>query len=62
MAEEDIQANRKIGEYGARLINDGDQVLTHCNTGTLATVSYGTAIAPIRTAISQGKKCSSNRY
>jgi methylthioribose-1-phosphate isomerase len=56
MAEEDIQANRKIGEYGARLINDGDQVLTHCNTGTLATVSYGTAIAPVRTAIGQGKK------
>src|SRR5208337_4656495 len=56
MAEEDIQANRKIGEYGARLINDGDQILTHCNTGTLATVSYGTAIAPVRTAIGQGKR------
>jgi len=56
MAEEDIQANRKIGEYGARLINDGDQVLTHCNAGTLATVSYGTAIAPVRTAIGQGKR------
>ncbi len=56
IAEEDVEANRKIGEYGAALIEDGDQVLTHCNTGTLATVSYGTAIAPIRTAISQGKK------
>jgi methylthioribose-1-phosphate isomerase len=56
MAEEDIAANRKIGEYGAALIEDGDCVLTHCNTGTLATVSYGTALAPIRTAVAQGKK------
>lgn len=56
MAEEDVKANRKIGEYGAELLDDGDCVLTHCNTGTLATVSYGTALAPIRTAISQGKK------
>ena len=38
------------------MLEDGDRVLTHCNAGTLATVSYGTALAPIRTAISQGKK------
>lgn len=56
MAEEDVEANRRIGEYGAELLEDGDCVLTHCNTGTLATVSYGTALAPIRTAVSQGKK------
>ncbi len=56
MADEDVEANRKIGEYGASLISDGEQILTHCNTGTLATVSYGTAIAPVRTAIQQGKK------
>jgi methylthioribose-1-phosphate isomerase len=56
IAEEDIQANRKIGEHGAALFKDGDCVLTHCNTGTLATVSYGTALAPIRTAVTQGKK------
>jgi methylthioribose-1-phosphate isomerase len=56
MAEEDVQANLSIGRYGADLIADGDQVLTHCNTGTLATVSYGTALAPIRTAVRQGKK------
>ena len=56
MAEEDVEANRKIGEYGAELLEDGDCVLTHCNTGTLATVSYGTALAPIRTAVTQGKK------
>lgn len=56
MAEEDVQASLKIGEYGARLIDDGDQILTHCNTGTLATVSYGTALAPIRSAVRQGKR------
>lgn len=56
MAEEDVQASLSIGRYGADLIADGDQVLTHCNTGTLATVSYGTALAPIRTAVRQGKK------
>jgi methylthioribose-1-phosphate isomerase len=56
MAEEDVEANRKIGEHGAKLLEDGDCVLTHCNTGTLATVSYGTALAPIRTAVAQGKK------
>lgn len=56
MAQEDVEANRKIGEYGAALIEDGDQVLTHCNAGTLATVSYGTAIAPVRTALEQGKR------
>jgi methylthioribose-1-phosphate isomerase len=56
MAEEDVQANLNIGIYGADLIADGDRVLTHCNTGTLATVSYGTALAPIRTAVRQGKR------
>lgn len=56
IANEDVEANHRIGKYGATLINDGDQILTHCNAGTLATVSYGTALAPIRTAIGQGKK------
>jgi methylthioribose-1-phosphate isomerase len=56
IADEDVEANQKIGEYGATLLDDGDVVLTHCNTGTLATVSYGTALAPIRTAIANGKR------
>lgn len=56
MAEEDVKANRKIGEYGAKVINDDDQILTHCNAGTLATVSYGTALAPVRTAVAQGRR------
>ncbi|GAG96091.1 unnamed protein product, partial [marine sediment metagenome] len=40
------------------LLEDGDVVLTHCNAGSLATVQYGTALAPIRTAIENGKKIS----
>lgn len=56
MADEDVEANVKMGSFGASLIDDGDTVLTHCNTGTMATVSHGTAFGVIRTAISQGKK------
>jgi len=55
MADEDVKANRRIGEAGAKLIQDGDTVLTHCNAGSLATVDYGTALAVIRVAVEQGK-------
>jgi len=56
MAQEDINVNKNIGKNGATLLEDGDVVLTHCNAGSLATVQYGTALAPIRAAIEQGKK------
>lgn len=56
MAEEDVETNRRIGENGARLIEDGDKVMTHCNAGALATVGYGTALGVIRAAVEQGKK------
>lgn len=56
MADEDVEANHKIGTFGAGLVQDGDTILTHCNTGTMATVSYGTAFGVIRTAVNQGKK------
>jgi len=56
MADEDVAANLRMGAFGAELIEDGDTVLTHCNTGTMATVSYGTAFGVIRSAIAQGKK------
>jgi len=56
MADEDVAANRRMGAFGAELIEDGDTILTHCNTGTMATVSYGTALGVIRSAIAQGKK------
>lgn len=55
MADEDVETNRRIGEAGAKLIQDGDTVLTHCNAGSLATVDYGTALAVIRVAVEQGK-------
>lgn len=56
MLEEDENVCRKIGEYGARLLPDKGNVLTHCNAGALACVSYGTALGVIRAAIEMGKK------
>jgi len=56
MADEDVEVNRKIGEHGSKLIDDGDVVLTHCNAGSLATVDYGTALGVIRAAWKQGKR------
>ena len=53
---EDIATNKKMGKNGARLIKDGDVVLTHCNAGALATGGYGTALGVIRAAKEQGKK------
>ena len=58
MAQEDINVNKSIGKIGATLLKDGDVVLTHCNAGSLATVQYGTALAPVRAAIEEGKKIS----
>ena len=52
---EDIAANHRMGESGANLINKGDSVLTYCNTGSLATGGYGTALGVIRAAWSAGK-------
>ncbi|HHJ17392.1 MAG TPA: S-methyl-5-thioribose-1-phosphate isomerase [Gammaproteobacteria bacterium] len=47
---QDIQANRTMGELGAAFIEPGSGVLTHCNTGSLATGGYGTALGVIRSA------------
>jgi len=55
LAEEDVRRNKLIGKYGAELLDDGDTVLTYCNTGRLATVDWGTALGVIRSAIEQGK-------
>jgi methylthioribose-1-phosphate isomerase len=54
--EEDIEANKKIGEHGKALISDGNTILTHCNAGALATGGYGTALGVIRSAWEEGKK------
>ncbi len=56
IAQEDIEINKAMGRHGAELIKDGFRILTHCNTGALATVDYGTALGVIRTAHEQGKK------
>lgn len=55
-AEEDVQINMLMARYGAELINDGDHIVHHCNTGALATVDYGTALGVIRMAHEQGKQ------
>jgi methylthioribose-1-phosphate isomerase len=47
---EDLAANRRMGEHGAALIRAGASVLTYCNTGSLATGGYGTALGVIRSA------------
>jgi methylthioribose-1-phosphate isomerase len=52
---EDIAANRQMGALGAQLIVAGSNVLTHCNTGSLATGGYGTALGVIRSAYGAGK-------
>ncbi len=56
LADEDVAINRRMGAHGATLIEDGDNVLTHCNAGSLATVDYGTALGVIRSAWEQGKR------
>jgi methylthioribose-1-phosphate isomerase len=53
--EEDIAMNKAMGVHGASLIQPGDQILTHCNAGALATAGYGTALGVIRAAWDQGK-------
>jgi len=54
--DEDLAANRAMGELGAKLISRGARILTHCNTGALATAGHGTALGVIRS--SKGKKIS----
>jgi methylthioribose-1-phosphate isomerase len=53
---EDIQVNRKIGQYGQRIVPRQATILTHCNAGSLATGGYGTALGVIRAAWERGKK------
>ncbi|MBP7599408.1 MAG: S-methyl-5-thioribose-1-phosphate isomerase [Pseudoxanthomonas sp.] len=55
IAEEDLAANRHMGELGAALIGEGSGVLTHCNTGSLATAGFGTALGVIRAGVAQGR-------
>src|SRR2546425_1166592 len=54
----DLETNRAIGRAGAALLPDGARVLTHCNTGSLATAGHGTALGVIRSARDAGKRVS----
>jgi len=57
--EEDLAINKTMAKNGARLLEDGDTVLTHCNAGALATAGgYGTALGVIKAAHLEGKKIS----
>jgi methylthioribose-1-phosphate isomerase len=56
LADEDVEINKRMGAHGAGLIADGDNILTHCNAGSLATVDYGTALGVVRAAHEQGKR------
>ncbi len=54
----DLETNRAIGKAGAALVPDGARVLTHCNTGALATAGHGTALGVVRSARDAGKRIS----
>ncbi|ATZ61656.2 MAG: S-methyl-5-thioribose-1-phosphate isomerase [Methanosarcinales archaeon Met12] len=56
MADEDVEICKRIGEHGAKLLEDGDVIMTYCNAGRMACVDWGTAIGVIRSAIGQGKR------
>ena len=54
LADEDVEINRRMGAHGATVIPHGANILHHCNTGSLATVDYGTALGVVRAAWEQG--------
>jgi methylthioribose-1-phosphate isomerase len=56
IADEDVAVNQRMARHGAALIEDGDTIIHHCNTGALATVDWGTALGVIRMAHEQGKR------
>ena len=58
MATDDIITNKKLGKNGAKMIRKDEVILTHCNAGSLATVTYGTALGVLRAANDMGKKIS----
>jgi methylthioribose-1-phosphate isomerase len=54
--DEDIENNRRMGEFGQELLPNSGTILTHCNAGALATAGYGTALGVIRAAVESGKR------
>lgn len=55
IADQDVEINKRMAAHGAELIDEGDTIIHHCNTGSLATVDWGTALGVIHTAHEQGK-------
>jgi methylthioribose-1-phosphate isomerase len=56
MHAEDVDANRRLGAFGARLLGGKGAVVTHCNAGALATAGFGTALGMIRAAWDSGRR------
>jgi methylthioribose-1-phosphate isomerase len=56
IADEDVEINRRMGAFGAEIVPQGANILTHCNAGSLATVDYGTTLGVVRAASEQGKQ------
>jgi len=56
IAADDVHRNRLIGAHGLALVPPDSAVLTHCNTGALACVGYGTALGVVRAAFDAGRK------
>lgn len=56
LAQDDVDANRTMGQHGSLLVPDGARVLVHCNAGALATAGYGTSLGVVRAAQAEGKQ------
>ena len=56
IAADDVAGNRRLGAHGAELLPEEARVLTHCNTGSLACVGYGTALGVVRAAHESGRR------
>src|SRR5512143_1936947 len=54
--DEDVETNKRIGSYGSVFVADDDNLITHCNAGSIATAGYGTAEGVMRAAVEEGKK------
>jgi methylthioribose-1-phosphate isomerase len=56
IADEDVEINRRMGAFGAGILPDKVNILTHCNAGALATVDYGTTLGVVRATAAAGKQ------
>lgn len=56
MLDEDVETNHRIGSHGSVFVSDDDNIITHCNAGSIATAGYGTAEGVMRAAVEEGKK------